>query len=138
MALPPNPDLIASAFGSLPLDPDGPPYNAWGRFGSKDQIGTLNLLSPSTVASAARTEIRTGVRVSLDWPLNKPTYPSYGRDRLKHEIRRRGPEGRVVNDDVLAFNTQVSSQWDGLRHFGESQPTFLTGEKAGHEIGGLA
>jgi len=22
-----------------------------------------------------------------------------------------------VNDDVWTFNTQVSSQWDGLRHF---------------------
>lgn len=77
------------------------------------------MLTPSTVAAAARTEIRTGTRVSLDWPLSKPTYPSYGRDRLKHVIRRRGPEGRVVNDDVLEFNTQVSSQWDGLRHYGE-------------------
>lgn len=24
---------------------------------------------------------------------------------------------RIVNDDVWTFNTQVSSQWDGLRHF---------------------
>ncbi|KAI4149218.1 MAG: hypothetical protein L6R39_002551 [Caloplaca ligustica] len=105
-------------FSSLPLDPTGPPYNAWSRYGSSDQLGTLNMLTPSIVAAAARTEIRTGMRVSLDWPLNKPTYPSYGRDRLKHVIRRRGPEGRVVNDDVLDFNTQISSQWDGLRHYG--------------------
>ncbi|KAI4116332.1 MAG: hypothetical protein LQ345_003229 [Seirophora villosa] len=114
----PVPTTPTIPFSSLPLEPVGPPYNAWGRYGSSDQLGTLNMLTPSTVAAAARTEIRTGTRVSLDWPLSKPTYPSYGRDRLKHVIRRRGPEGRVVNDDVLEFNTQVSSQWDGLRHYG--------------------
>ena len=26
--------------------------------------------------------------------------------------------GRTVNDDVRSFNSQVSTQWDGLRHFG--------------------
>ncbi|KAL9058776.1 MAG: hypothetical protein Q9206_001763 [Seirophora lacunosa] len=118
MAPMPEPTTPTLPFSSLPLEPVGPPYNAWGRYGSSDQLGTLNMLTPSTVAAAARTEIRTGTRVSLDWPLSKPTYPSYGRDRLKHVIRRRGPEGRVVNDDVLEFNTQVSSQWDGLRHYG--------------------
>ncbi|KAL8725704.1 MAG: hypothetical protein Q9166_007189 [cf. Caloplaca sp. 2 TL-2023] len=115
------------AFASLPLDPDGPPYNAWGRFGPNDRLGTLNLVTPSTVAVAARSEIRTGVRVSLDWPLSKPAYPSYGRDGLKHEIRRKGPEGRVVNDDVLEFNTQGSSQWDGLRHYAISSSGGITG-----------
>ncbi|CAO1598052.1 hypothetical protein XANCAGTX0491_001827 [Xanthoria calcicola] len=105
-------------FSSLPLDPLGPPYNAWGRYGSSDQLGTLNMLVPRVVAAAARTEIRTGTRVSLDWPLNQPLHPNYGRDRLKHVIRRKGPEGRVVNDDLLEFNTQSSSQWDGLRHYG--------------------
>ena len=113
-------ESTAITFSTLPLNPDGPPFNAWGRFGPNDQLGTLNLLTPSIVASAARTEVRTGMRVSLDWPLSKPAYPIFGRDRLKHTINRRGPEGRVVNDDVLEFNTQVSSQWDGLRHYGES------------------
>ena len=124
MASPSAHKLIDLSFSCLPLKPDGPPYNAWGRFGTNDQIGTLNLLTPNVVAAAARVEIRTGVRVSLDWPLSKPTFPSYGRDGLKHHIRRRGPEGRVVNDDVLEFNTQGSSQWDGLRHYGQSTDLF--------------
>ncbi|KAL8902730.1 MAG: hypothetical protein Q9207_004427 [Kuettlingeria erythrocarpa] len=67
---------------------------------------------------AAAHEIKTGVRISLDWPLNKPAPPGNGREPLKHEIRRRGHVGRVVNDDVVEFNTQCSSQWDGLRHYG--------------------
>lgn len=102
-------------FSSLPLDLNGPPGNAWGRFGENDQLGMLNLLTPPVVAAAAQ-EIRSGVRISLDWGFDKPSYPSYGRDRFKHEIRQRGD--RVVNDDILTFNTQCSTQWDGFRHYG--------------------
>lgn len=86
-------------------------------FGPTDQLGTLNLLTPPVVAAAAK-EVISGVRISLDWPLNKPNYPSYGRDPYIHQIRQRGPPDRVVNDDILTFNTQSSSQWDGFRHYG--------------------
>lgn len=51
---------IRCCFSSLPLDPNGPPGNAWGRFGTADQLGMLEVVS--------------GVRISLDWPLNKPIY----------------------------------------------------------------
>ncbi|KAA6412013.1 MAG: major facilitator superfamily transporter [Lasallia pustulata] len=104
-------------FSSLPLDPNGPPGNAWGRFGATDQLGMLNLLTPPVVAAAAK-EIVSGVRISLDWPLNRPSYPSYGRDPLIHQIKQRGGPDRVVNDDILTFNTQSSTQWDGFRHYG--------------------
>jgi hypothetical protein len=106
-------------FSSLPFQADGPRGNAWGRFGAEDNLGMLNLLTPTVVAQAAG-EIKTGERVSLDWPLNKPLYPSYKRVAFRHEIinRGRGDELRVVNDDLLTFNTQCSSQWDGFRHFG--------------------
>ena len=127
MALNSDQKIDTLPFSLLPLEADGPPFNAWGRFGPDDQLGTLNLLTPSSVAAAARTEIVTGVRISLDWPLNKPAYPSYGRGELKHEIRRRGPEGRLVNDDILEFNTQGSSQWDGLRHYGKPNAKFQGG-----------
>jgi hypothetical protein len=112
-------------FSALPLDPDGPPGNAWGRFGPTDELGTLNLLTPAVVARAA-SEIRSGVRVSLDWPLTKPRHPSYGRPALRHDIqnRGRGEALRVVNDDHVSFNTQASSQWDGFRHFGNNGGTY--------------
>ncbi len=79
----------------------------------------LNLLTPPVVAAAA-LEIHTGERVSLDWPLNKPFWPSYKRTAFYHQVinRAKGEGLRVVNDDVLAFNTQSSSHWDGFRHFG--------------------
>ncbi|KAJ5779884.1 hypothetical protein N7457_007604 [Penicillium paradoxum] len=95
------------AFDSLPLHKDGPLGNAWGMFGDRDELGMLNLLTPENTAAAAR-EIVDGVRVSTDWALDK-----------------QGP--RVVNDDILVFNTQSSSQWDGFRHYGSPQGTFFNG-----------
>jgi hypothetical protein len=107
------------SFSELPLDPVGPPGNAWGRFGPDDHLGMLNLLTPSVVSRAAE-EIKTGIRISLDWPLTVPKYASFGRANVRHEIvnRDKGTGLRVVNDDILSFNTQSSTQWDGFRHFG--------------------
>ncbi|EKG21354.1 Major facilitator superfamily [Macrophomina phaseolina MS6] len=103
-------------FDSLTLNPNGPPGNTWGLFGDKDELGMLNLLTPETVAAAAK-EIKTGVRISLDLPLDEPGFPSFDRQPFHHEIKRRGAD-RCVNDDVVHFNTQASSQWDGFRHYG--------------------
>ncbi|CAG2005967.1 unnamed protein product [Fusarium graminearum] len=102
------------SFDSLPLRKDGPPGNAWGLFGENDECGMLNLLTPNVVAKAA-SEIRDGVRVSTDWPLNRMSRPCFGRAPFKHEIKTKTP--RAVNDDTLTFNTQSSSQWDGFRHY---------------------
>lgn len=103
-------------FDSLTLDPNGPPGNTWGLFGKDDELGMLNLLTPETVAAAAK-EIKTGIRISLDLPLNQPNFPSFDRQPFHHEIRQRGAD-RCVNDDIVHFNTQSSSQWDGFRHYG--------------------
>ena len=60
--------------------------------------------------------------MSLDWPLDRPGGGFNGRDGLRWEMRRReGKEGdkeRCVNDDVVRLDTQGSSQWDGMRHYG--------------------
>ncbi|KAJ4121820.1 hypothetical protein NW765_004645 [Fusarium oxysporum] len=102
------------SFKSLPLRKDGPPGNAWGLFGDNDECGMLNLLTPEIIVKAA-SEIRDGVRVSTDWPLNRMSRPCFGRAPFKHEITTKTP--RAVNDDTLTFNTQSSSQWDGFRHY---------------------
>ena len=55
-------------------------------------------------------------RVSLDWPLDsQKDSPFFGRQAFHQNIYNKAP--RCVNDDVWTFNTQSSSQWDGLRHF---------------------
>lgn len=110
----PDDDAVIS-FDSLPLDPAGPRGNAWGRFGKDDQLGTLNLLTPERIVEAAK-EIRTGVRISLDWPLSMPSHPSFNRHPFKQEIVLRNPN--CVYDDILTFNSQGSTQWDGFRHYG--------------------
>jgi len=104
-----------TAFETLPLDKNGGYYNAWGRFGENDQLGMLNLLTPTTVKAASK-EIKEGVRIALDWPLSKPAHPFFGRQVFYHHIHSKSP--RTVNDDVLLFNTQCSTQWDGFRHYG--------------------
>lgn len=113
-------------FSALPLDRKGPAGNAWGLYaGDEDALGALNMLTPEVVAAAAASQIRSGVRVSLDWPLNKPYFPSFGRKAFQHTIESRlrttaeTEDQRVVNDDALIFNTQCSSQWDGFRHYGK-------------------
>jgi hypothetical protein len=97
-------------FEALPLDKSGPAGNAWGLYGTDDQLGSLNLLTPETIANAAKSEIRTGERVSLDWTLDKPRYAMFDRQNFTWKMYQRG--GRHVNDDVLEMNTQGSSQWD--------------------------
>ncbi|RAK88480.1 hypothetical protein BO79DRAFT_265682 [Aspergillus costaricaensis CBS 115574] len=93
------------SFDSLPLQKDGPHGNAWGLFAK---------------------EIIDGVRVSTDWSLNSMQKPCFGRSKLEHVVKNKAP--RAVNDDSLAFNTQISSQWDGFRHYGyQNENIYLNG-----------
>ncbi|PYH35290.1 uncharacterized protein BO87DRAFT_405852 [Aspergillus neoniger CBS 115656] len=113
------------SFDSLPLQKDGPHGNAWGLFGPTDQLGMLNRLRPETTREAAK-EIIDGVRVSTDWSLNSMQKPCFGRPKLDHVVKNKAP--RAVNDDSLAFNTQISSQWDGFRHYGyQNEKIYLNG-----------
>lgn len=108
-------------FSSLPLRKEDPPYSAWGLYGPHDELGTLNLLHDYNVATAARSEIRSGHRISLDWALNaldgKSIVPFFKRQPFQHSIYARDPP-RIGIDDVWTLNSQTSSQWDGLRHAG--------------------
>ncbi|PYH92946.1 hypothetical protein BO71DRAFT_382473 [Aspergillus ellipticus CBS 707.79] len=118
-------------FEDLPLARDGPPGNAWGRFGDDDELGMLNLVTPSVVVNAAK-EIQTGVRISLDWPLSMPTYPSFGRDPFHQEIVHRTPN--CINDDILTFNSQGSTQWDGFRHYAHQKTRRFFNNKTQEDI----
>lgn len=124
------------AFSSLPLDKNGPPFNAWGLYGPSDELGALNTLTSSTTLLAAR-EIQTGERISLDWTLNLPSYPSFNRPPFSHTITNKShPDGskRTVNDDHLNMNTQGSSQWDGFRHYGYQNAKLYYGGRTQREV----
>ncbi|KAI0470896.1 hypothetical protein GGR56DRAFT_682962 [Xylariaceae sp. FL0804] len=133
MAAPPAPEPALNAngvpdFDALPLRASDPPYSAWGLYGDDDQLGTLNRLTDAVVAAAARAEIRTGRRVGLDWPLSAQgarRRSFFQRALFRQEVLAKAP--RTVNDDVWTFNTQVSTQWDGLRHFGYQKEKLFYG-----------
>ncbi|KAJ7184608.1 hypothetical protein C8R46DRAFT_1064624 [Mycena filopes] len=94
------------------------PGCAWGVWGADDQLGTVNLLTETLVKQSAGEEIRTGKAVSLNWPLNFPDKPMFGRlpPEIKYIQKQKG--GRNYSrDDEIHINTQSGSQWDGLRHF---------------------
>lgn len=101
------------AFSELPLRKDGPPGNAWGLYGDKDELGALNLLNPENTALAAK-EIQDGTRVSIDQALGYFKAPCFQRNPLEHKMWLREPH--LAFDDSLLLNTQSSSQWDGFRH----------------------
>ena len=103
------------AFESLPLQKDGPRGNAWGLFGTKDELGMLNRLTPENTVAATK-EIIHGIRVCTDWAMDQPKAPCFNRAPFEQKILHKAP--RTVNDDSLSLNTQSSTQWDGFRHFG--------------------
>ncbi|KAI1214809.1 uncharacterized protein F4807DRAFT_9335 [Annulohypoxylon truncatum] len=103
-------------FEDLPIRKGDPHLSAWGLYGDKDELGTLNRLTDERVAAAAKSEIRTGHRISLNWPIDaQPEESFFARQVFHQQLIRKDP--RVINDDVWTFNSQVSTQWDGLRHF---------------------
>ena len=123
-------------FQDLPLDKNGPPGNAWGLYGADDELGALNMITPSVVKAAAQ-EIQTGDRVSLDWYLNLPSHPSFNRPQFSWKMmNKEHPDGtkRTVNDDHLDFNTQGSSQWDGFRHYGYQSAKRYYGGRSQQDI----
>ncbi|PGH17553.1 hypothetical protein AJ79_01153 [Helicocarpus griseus UAMH5409] len=113
-------------FSDLPLNKGDPLFSAWGLYGKDDQLGFLNRQTDAIVAEAAK-EIKTGVRVSLNWPLDaQRKIPFFGRQVFHKQLINKSP--RTVNDDIWTFNTQSSSQWDGLRHFGyQNEKKFYNG-----------
>ncbi|KAL0250786.1 hypothetical protein I308_103002 [Cryptococcus tetragattii IND107] len=102
---------VIPPFDSLPIAKSGPPYNAWGLYGSEDELGRLHLITPEAV-KRGRDTITEGISINLNLPMNFfPAHPS--RKHLEHKIVCSGHS----NDDELSFNTQSSTQWDGFRHY---------------------
>ncbi|KAJ5669898.1 uncharacterized protein N7477_005261 [Penicillium maclennaniae] len=91
-----------------------PPHSAWGLW-EDNHLGSLNYLSDEKLLETAKNEIKTGERISLNLPLDLIDPPFLGRAPFERKIINKAP--RVINDDIITFNTQLSSQWDSFRHF---------------------
>lgn len=113
--LPWNPD--ATSFPSrkeLPNCGENAPEGAAWVWGEDDQLGRINLLTPTRVAAAAKECIKDGSIASLNLPLDKPLVPGFGREPFKHHIKPLVPG--IAYDDMYVLNTQSGTQWDGFRH----------------------
>ena len=93
----------------------------WGRWGSDDERGTLNLISPEHLARAA-TLVRRGEAFDLSIPINKLTpQPGDLRSPPLHIMTETGDDQTLPNDfhyadDYVVMALQGATQWDGLSH----------------------
>ncbi|KAK6383965.1 hypothetical protein LTS17_003257 [Exophiala oligosperma] len=113
----PQNDLIVPSYDELPPVegmPHGCTWGLWDREGQKDELGTLNLLTPATIL-AARNEIQHGISLAINWSLDNCETPHSGRRKPNHKIMQL-PDW-VGHDDEIQMNTQSGSQWDGFRHW---------------------
>jgi len=106
-------------------------YKNWGRWGPKDEIGTLNHTSADDIVAAARL-VRKGKVISLALNFDnhgpqgaKSKYPALGRINPLHTMLRTGTDaysgvldhrGIRAADDMVVMPLQCGTQWDGLGH----------------------
>jgi hypothetical protein len=110
-----------------------PEGSNWGEFGSDDECGRLNLITPEKVLQGI-AEVRDGrsfcLSLPLDYPggnvLNPRRFPPVrfatnraGEANYTYPLRREGEAWTdVVCDDKVLLHTQYSTQWDSLAHVG--------------------
>ena len=106
-------------------------YKNWGKWGPKDEIGTLNFTSAEDIVAAARL-VKKGKVISLALNFDqhgpqgaKSKYPSLGRINPLHTMLRTGTDaysgvldhrGIRAADDMVVMPLQCGTQWDGLGH----------------------
>jgi kynurenine formamidase len=98
--------------------------NNWGRWGTDDERGTLNLITDAARARGASC-VRTGKAFSLALPLSAAG-PQLGQTpgrtnphRWMVSINEALPgdrSGLGVNDDAVLMGLQAASHWDALAH----------------------
>ncbi|MEU0114872.1 cyclase family protein [Streptomyces bobili] len=101
--------------------------NNWGRWGTEDEIGTLNLITDEVVRRAV-AEVRTGRRVPLALPLREDgvqtgmipgrVNPLHTMVQINQEIF--GPGTVACSDDAVTMGLQAATHWDALPHVSHS------------------
>lgn len=105
---------VLPSYDELPPSIAAPNWRtAWGVFGDRSQLGTLELLTPERRARALRLATE-GVCVNLDHPLSIPLSIFKHRQRFVHDVFEIMPG--YYDETLDNFAPQLSSQWDGLRH----------------------
>lgn len=117
-----------------------PPGSTWGDWGEDDELGRINLLTPSKVLEGVR-EVQAGISFCLSLPLDfpggtalnqrrhppvlAPTEDMDGSGAAFYNIHMSSMPGfgdpRYVDvwaDDTVTLSLQYSTQWDSLAHVG--------------------
>jgi kynurenine formamidase len=103
-------------YAELPVRAGAPEGSAWGVFGDRDEVGTINLLTPGRVRAAAES-IKTGKVFALNLPIDIPSPPLFTRQAHRHTVKSfPAPTDFVLDDYLDNFYPQASSQWDALAH----------------------
>lgn len=93
---------------------------AWGVFdkpGERDELGTLNLITPTLIARAAKEEIIDGDSISLNWGLEKIQFPAFRRKRAEHKLIDLVPLLNFCgHDEEIFFSPQTGSHWNAPLH----------------------
>ncbi|HEX3707276.1 MAG TPA: cyclase family protein, partial [Mycobacteriales bacterium] len=98
--------------------------NNWGRWGSDDERGTLNLITDAGVRVAA-AEVREGKRFALAIPMSTdgpqlgfvPGRVNPTRETIAHfELYGEDQRGVRFNDDVVTMGVQAATHWDAIGH----------------------
>ena len=101
----------------------------WGKWGPDDEIGTLNYITPETIAGAARLAT-SGKVFALGIPLQRegpqsgtrqrfnPIHAMFrdGGDQPKTSDEVRAMQGYGGSDDWIVMPLQSVTQWDSLAH----------------------
>lgn len=137
-----------------------PAGSTWGDWGSEDQLGRLNLLTPEKVMQGI-AEVHEGLTFCLSLPLDYPGGTALNPRRHPPVLRPTLRNGKsnflyrlsdddpdlvdVINDDAVIMHLQYSSQWDSLAHVGQlfdangdgiAEPVFYNGYRGGVDIVG--
>lgn len=102
-------------------------YRNWGKWGAKDQLGTLNYITSEKIIEASRL-VRQGKVISLALPFDDkgPQTGAWGRVNPVHTFVLTGtdaaagkqemPHGLGAADDFVSMFLQCGTQWDALAH----------------------
>lgn len=100
------------SYDELPVVPGAPSGSSWGLWGPADKLGCLNLLTRERVMAGLASVVK-GTVFNLNLELELPGPPLFSRSAFEHVVH----DLKIGHDDELVgWNTQSSSQWDGFRH----------------------
>jgi kynurenine formamidase len=100
-------------------------FRNWEKWGTDDELGSANFVTPETIAAAARL-IQRGAAYSLAIPLDRlgpqrgstlRSNPQHVMLRVPHDPIEYESDGQHLADDAIYTPLQASTQWDAFAHF---------------------